>query len=81
LVGNPANVNFVTNNAYANIDGLCHDRWILETEDAEMIFEHPNNPASPTLLTTATNHDVIIYPLAKWIEFKPKVVFTRSATS
>lgn len=71
----------------------CHDRWVLSTEDVETKFEHPYNPESGTLYsafglypynyidyTTATNHDVIIYKLAKWITFRPTTVQTKSAT-
>lgn len=80
-VGSPVNVNFVSNNGFSDIQCICHDRWILETNDAAMIFEDPKNPAAPTLLTTATNHKVIIYPLAKWIEFLPTINISQSATS
>ena len=69
LVGTPANVNFVSNNAYGNIQPMCHDRWILESNDAAMVVMQPKNPNSPTLLTTGTNMVVVVYPLAKWVEF------------
>lgn len=59
----------------------------MSTDDAETKFEHPYNPETGTLYsnggaypynyieyTTATNHIVVIYKLAKWITFVPKVV-------
>jgi len=52
-----------------------------------MIFEHPYNPVTGVvysngglapfnhiLFTTATNHDVMIFKLAKWATFRPKVL-------
>ncbi len=36
-----------------------------------MIIEHPYNPSSGLLLTTATNMIVVIYTDSKWIEFRP----------
>lgn len=93
MVGEPATVSWVVNNPYQDILDYCHDRWILTTDDAEMKFEHPYNPVTGTLysngglapynfvlFTTATNHDVMIFKLAKWISFRPRVVLTKSAT-
>jgi len=45
-----------------------------------MIVEQPYNPASPNLKTTATNANVYVYPLAKWIEFVPTTTFGASQT-
>lgn len=45
-----------------------------------MIFEDPSNPAEPTLKTTATTHTVTIYKEAKWIEFIPTALLTKSVT-
>jgi len=86
-------VTATVNNPYDDLLDYCHDRWVLSTDDVETKFEHPYNPETGTLysnggaypynyieFTTATNHIVVIYKLAKWITFVPKVVLTKSAT-
>lgn len=45
-----------------------------------MIIEHPFNPATNNLLTTATNMNVVIYSLSKWIEFRPTTTLLKSTT-
>ncbi|CAD8140771.1 unnamed protein product [Paramecium octaurelia] len=93
MVGAMSGVTATVNNPYDDLLDYCHDRWVLSTDDAETIFEHPYNPETGTLYsnggaypynyieyTTATNHIVVIYKLAKWITFVPKVVLTKSAT-
>lgn len=85
--GAKSTVTAIVNNPYDDLLDYCHDRWVLSTDDAETIFEHPYNPESGVLYngggaypynyidyTTATDHDVIIYKLAKWITFRPKLV-------
>jgi hypothetical protein len=73
-VGGPADVDWEINNPFDDLLPMCHDRWILESNDPEMIIEHPFNPSTLLLYTTATNHQVVVYPGAKWIEFIPTTI-------
>lgn len=81
VVGSPSTVSFPVRNPSAfTVDPNTKDRFIIQTETPEMIIEQPYNPANPTLLTTATNANVFIYTLAKWVEFVPTTQLAASAT-